>query len=291
MNWARSANQGHPATMLALLVASAAFNAPTMGSSFVALSSRVSTPVMQRGKTVPFWEKDDWQAKQAATASKQQGVGVMGPYARQDGRPATTTYAPYTLMTIQPTFTVKDWTLAAPIMEKFVAATKTETGCIYYGWSKVDDKLFCREAYTDAAAVLAHLDNVGALVGEMLEAAATLDGIELHGPPSEMDKCKATMDGFGTTYWAIDSGITFITKEVGSQGSHSARLPTASSAQSPLTARHRVLLPATWHCVLLLRSVAPHLSRARMITSNRRRSATAMRRLSCRHRTPRWAAG
>ena len=125
-------------------------------------------------------------------------------------------HAPYTLMTIQPTFTIKDWALAEPIMAEFVEATKTETGCLYYGWSKVDDKLFCREAYTDAAAVLAHLTNVGPLVGKMLEAAATLDGIELHGPPAEMDKCKATMDGFGTTYWEIDSGITFITKEVGS---------------------------------------------------------------------------
>ena len=60
---------------------------------------------------------------------------------------------------------------------------------------------------TDAAGVLAHLDNVGPLVGKMLEAAATLDKIELHGPPAEMDKCKDTMNGFGTTYWAIDSGF------------------------------------------------------------------------------------
>merc|ERR1719421_1125699 len=125
----------------------------------------------------------------------------------------------YTIMTIQPTFTVKDWALAEPIMAEFVEATKKETGCVYYGWTKVGDKLFCREAYTDAAGVLAHLDNVGALVGKLLESAATLDGIELHGPPAELDKCKPSMDGFGTTYWAIDSGISFISKEVSSKRS------------------------------------------------------------------------
>merc|ERR1712144_9157 len=124
----------------------------------------------------------------------------------------------YTFLTIQPTFTIKDWEAAAPIMAEFAERTKTETGCLYYGWSRVDDKLFCREAYVDAAAVLAHLDNVGFLVGKLLESCSSnaLDKIALHGPSAELDKCKATMDGFGTTYWAIDSGITFITKEVGS---------------------------------------------------------------------------
>merc|ERR1712054_15407 len=122
----------------------------------------------------------------------------------------------YTLLTIQPTFSVTDWALAEPIMAEFVERTKTETGCIYYGWSRCDNKLFCREAYVDAAGVLAHLDNVGALVGKLLEAAATLDGIELHGPSEELDKCKGVMDAFGTTYWTVDSGFCCMSKEVGS---------------------------------------------------------------------------
>merc|ERR1712167_36222 len=114
-----------------------------------------------------------------------------------------------TLCTIQSTFTVADWEAAAPIMAEFVEKTKTEAGCVYYGWTKVGDKLFCREAYVDAAAVLAHLDNVGDLVGKLLESCKenALDGIQLHGPADELDKCKSTMDGFGTTYWAIDSGF------------------------------------------------------------------------------------
>merc|ERR1711861_108545 len=114
---------------------------------------------------------------------------------------------PQTIMTIQPTFTVSDWAVAEPIMAEFVEATKKETGCIYYGWTRNDDKLFCREAYVDAAASLAHLENIGALVGKLLESAATLDQIELHGPAAEVEKCKEKMDGFGTTYWQIDSGF------------------------------------------------------------------------------------
>merc|ERR1712159_957233 len=121
-----------------------------------------------------------------------------------------------TLMSIQPTFTIKSWEAAAPIMAEFVEATKTETGCVFYGWTKEGDKLFCREAYVDAAGVLAHLDNVGALVGKLLESAATLDKIELHGPSEEMDKCKGAMDAFGTTYWDIDSGFSCMSKEVSS---------------------------------------------------------------------------
>merc|ERR1712167_100961 len=124
------------------------------------------------------------------------------------------TTSSYQFVTIQPTFTIKDWAAAAPIMAEFVERTKTETGCIYYGWSKSGDKLFCREAYVDAAGALAHLENVGALVGKLLESAATLDQIELHGPSAELDKCKEKMDGFGTTYWEIDSGISFMKKEV-----------------------------------------------------------------------------
>merc|ERR1712167_412146 len=45
--------------------------------------------------------------------------------------------------TIQPTFTIKD-------------LAKAEAGCMYYGWTIQGDKLFCREAYVDAAAVQAH---------------------------------------------------------------------------------------------------------------------------------------
>ena len=36
-------------------------------------------------------------------------------------------------------------------MAEFVERTKAEYGCVYYGWTKQGDKLFCREAYVDGA--------------------------------------------------------------------------------------------------------------------------------------------
>merc|ERR1712167_442650 len=47
-----------------------------------------------------------------------------------------------------------------------------EAGCMYYGWTIQGDKLFCREAYVDAAAVQAHLENIVPSVGEMLDSGA-----------------------------------------------------------------------------------------------------------------------
>merc|ERR1711959_258467 len=59
--------------------------------------------------------------------------------------------------------------MGEPIMKEFVEATKTEDGCVYYGWTVAGEKLFCREAYNDGAAVNAHLANVGPLIGKLLE--------------------------------------------------------------------------------------------------------------------------
>jgi len=104
--------------------------------------------------------------------------------------------------TIQPTFTIKDLAKAEPFMKKCVDLTRTEAGCMYYGWTIQGDKLFCREAYVDAKAVQAHLENIGAAVGEMLDSgAASLDKIEFHGPKEGWPTFKKTADGFGGIYW------------------------------------------------------------------------------------------
>merc|ERR1712159_652100 len=61
---------------------------------------------------------------------------------------------------------------------------------------RLDDpgrQAFCREAYVDAAAVQAHLENIGAAVGEMLDSgAASLDKIEFHGPKEGWPTFKKT---------------------------------------------------------------------------------------------------
>ena len=96
-----------------------------------------------------------------------------------------------------------------PILARFMTATEGEKGCLYYGFTKTTDRLFCREAYVDADGVLEHLGNVGPLVGELLEDpnVAVLDEIQLHGPAAEMEKCKDGMDPLGTVYFEVDSGF------------------------------------------------------------------------------------
>lgn len=39
-----------------------------------------------------------------------------------------------------------------------------EPGCLYYGFAIDGDEVFCREAYDDADALLAHVESVGALM-------------------------------------------------------------------------------------------------------------------------------
>ena len=74
-------------------------------------------------------------------------------------------------------------------MAKFTSAGGSESAQVYYGWTyDADSKtLFCREGYNDADAVLAHLANVGGLVGELLAIEGNeLERIEFHGPADQL---------------------------------------------------------------------------------------------------------
>jgi len=71
----------------------------------------------------------------------------------------------------------------------FVEKTKCEEKNLFYGFTINGDEVFCREAYTDAAGVLAHLENVGTMLAEAMKI-ADLTRVELHGPASELDKLR-----------------------------------------------------------------------------------------------------
>jgi len=115
----------------------------------------------------------------------------------------------YSLCTIHPTFTVEDWAKAEPIMADFVEKTKTEEGCIYYGWVKDGDKLKCREAYVDGKAVNAHLENVGPCIQALLaDGIAKLDEIFIQCPPDQVDVVKPGTEALGTAYFEAHSGFT-----------------------------------------------------------------------------------
>jgi hypothetical protein len=50
------------------------------------------------------------------------------------------------------------------LLPAFVDKTAAEKKNLFYGFTINGDEVFCREGYTDAEGVLAHLDNVGALL-------------------------------------------------------------------------------------------------------------------------------
>jgi len=113
----------------------------------------------------------------------------------------------YMICHIRPMFTIVNEEETAKFMSACVEATDSEEGCVYYGWTRSGDKLFCREAYKDGDSVVAHFANAGPLVGAAIDAGhVKLEWIEFHGPASEIAKVKGTMDGFGTTYYATHSG-------------------------------------------------------------------------------------
>ena len=113
-------------------------------------------------------------------------------------------------LTLHPTFSITDLAKAEPFMKQCVEATRSETGCLYYGWTVSADgtKLFCREAYIDGAAVNAHLINAVPIVGAMIDSGAVaLDKIELHGPKAEWAACKEEADKLGMVYFDVDASF------------------------------------------------------------------------------------
>lgn len=92
-------------------------------------------------------------------------------------------------------------------MERFVELTKSESLCLYYGFSLTEGEMHCREGYTGAEGLLAHLENVGALLGEFLENAADLNRLEVHGTSEELAKLKEPLAPFSPKYFTLEYGI------------------------------------------------------------------------------------
>ncbi len=75
------------------------------------------------------------------------------------------------------------------ILPEFVAKTRGETGNLFYEFTINGDEVFCREGYINAEGLLAHLENVGAMLAQALKM-AELIRIEVHGPAAELEKLK-----------------------------------------------------------------------------------------------------
>eukprot|EP01062_Namystynia_karyoxenos_P032005 TRINITY_DN2366_c0_g1_i1.p1 TRINITY_DN2366_c0_g1~~TRINITY_DN2366_c0_g1_i1.p1 ORF type:complete len:260 (+),score=93.20 TRINITY_DN2366_c0_g1_i1:90-869(+) len=94
------------------------------------------------------------------------------------------------------------------LTDKFYAATRSEPGMNFYsflfGPPQQDGSctVFCREAYKDGEALLAHLQNVDGVLKKALEL-SSLARLEAHGPPAELDKVRSALEPLGCTFWEL----------------------------------------------------------------------------------------
>jgi quinol monooxygenase YgiN len=106
--------------------------------------------------------------------------------------------------------TINDGKLDAfeSVAQEMVAGSQKETGTLGYEWFLSADRRKCRliETYTDANAVLAHLNGpvVQALVPKLL-ATASLAGFEVYGDPGP--KAAAMLTGFGAEIFEFRRGL------------------------------------------------------------------------------------
>jgi quinol monooxygenase YgiN len=84
----------------------------------------------------------------------------------------------------------------------FVEKTKSEPKNLFYEFSVNGDEIFCREGYADAAGLVTHLDNVGALLADALKV-ADLVRLEVHGPAAELEKLKAPLADLKPAWFEI----------------------------------------------------------------------------------------
>jgi len=110
--------------------------------------------------------------------------------------------------TLAPYFEIAEGQLEAfkALGPQFVAKTRNEPGCVHYTFSFDGMAAHCREGYDDAAALLAHLDNVGALLGEALKLAKIVR-LEVHGPAAELDQLRAPLAGLKPQFFELAEGF------------------------------------------------------------------------------------
>jgi len=113
-----------------------------------------------------------------------------------------------TCCTLVPYFEVQDGQLGAfkALGPQFVAKTRTESGCLHYAFSFSGNTAHCREGYVNADALLAHLQNVGDLLGQALKIAKIVK-LEVHAPAAEVEKLRGPMAALNPQFFILEEGI------------------------------------------------------------------------------------
>lgn len=115
---------------------------------------------------------------------------------------------PTNLVTIHPYFKIHpgNEAQAQAVMDQFVEKTRSETLCFFYEFTVLGDEVFCREGYAGAAGVLQHLENIGAILEEMLTV-ADLTRLEFHGPAAEIDMLREPLGHLNPAFFVLRCGV------------------------------------------------------------------------------------
>ena len=113
-----------------------------------------------------------------------------------------------TCCTIVPYFEVPGADLPAfkKLCEQFVAKSKNEPKCLYYGFSFDGNQVHCREGYEDAEGLLTHLGNVGQLLDEAFKI-AKMTRLEIHGPEAEVAKLREPLAKMKPQFFILEYGF------------------------------------------------------------------------------------
>lgn len=112
-------------------------------------------------------------------------------------------------VSIHPYFKIRPGKLkdVQALLPAFLDKTAKEQGNLYYGFSLNGDQLFCREAYVDAAALLAHLENVGPELEKMLSL-VEVSRVEVHGPAEELQKLHGPLADLKPAWFVWVGGVS-----------------------------------------------------------------------------------
>ncbi len=112
-----------------------------------------------------------------------------------------------TCCSVSPYFEIHAGKAAAfrAICEKYVEWSSREPGCLYYGFSFDGNFAHCREGFEDAAALLAHIENLRPILHEMGEV-SKLVRIEVHGSQAELAKLRGPLTGMNPQFFVLEYG-------------------------------------------------------------------------------------
>jgi hypothetical protein len=90
------------------------------------------------------------------------------------------------------------------MLPRFVEKTAIEKENLFYEFTSAGEEMFCREAYESAEGLLAHIENIGALLAEMLKM-ADLTRFEVHGPADELEKLKKPLAHLNPAWFTLEA--------------------------------------------------------------------------------------